>query len=162
MVYAGGLGDLQVNLKWQAFALGPWSFGLKPSYTLPTGKEGVGTGPAKSQLDAVLLNSLDLGAFSLHLNVGWADVLTKGDGLRNETWRSSLAVAAGLPADLTLALEAGLGQEEELDQVSTPAFGTLGLIWSINDSADLDLGYQHAVLGSSSSRTFLAGLTLRR
>jgi hypothetical protein len=162
---ASGIGDVGVELKVRALELGGFSVALKPGLTLPTGDESQGLGTGAVSYGAVLILSQELGLVSLHANGAYArdEYGLAADRLANrrDRWRGSLAATAEMTHGLQAV--ANVGVETNGDRASTthPAFALAGIVYSVNERLDVDLGIKAGLNRAEADLTALAGIAAR-
>lgn len=155
-----GLSDISLELKWRFLEQDGFSFALKPGITLPTGDDDRGLGAGRAGYSVYFITTKEIKLWALHLNLGYKGNDNKVDE-RTGIWHASLA--AEVEAVEKLKLVANIGIEKNPDKASNidPAFILGGIIYSITDSFEMDLGIKGGLNKPETDYTFLAGITLR-
>jgi hypothetical protein len=166
---AEGVSDSTLELKWRFYEQNGLSLGLKPGLVLPTGDEtrGLGTGRVSWAVNFILTK--ELAPWTLLSNLAYAKARYRlpADAEANHThlWRASVGAAYALRDDLQLAGEAGLRTNSAKDDPFMPGqkghFIMLGLIYSLFDNLDLDVGVRRRQNPAEFHTAILVGATLR-
>ncbi|OGA56126.1 MAG: hypothetical protein A3G81_14820 [Betaproteobacteria bacterium RIFCSPLOWO2_12_FULL_65_14] len=166
---AEGTGDTTLELKWRLYERNGLSFGLKPGLVLPTGDEtrGLGTGKLSWGINSILTQELERWTFLANLSYASARYKLPEDAEANHAhlWRASAGFAYALREDLQLVGEAGLRTNSAKDDPFMPGqkghFVMLGVIYSLSDDLDLDLGVRRRHNSAEFHTAVLIGATLR-
>ena len=132
---------------------------MKPGLTLPTGDEDKGLGAGKSGYGAFLICSLDRSPFMVHTNIGYFRNQNKS-GERENLWYASLASDYAVNDALTAVANICLETNPDPETDTPPAFLLGGLIYSVNDTIDIDGGVKFGLNKYEADYSFLAGMTL--
>jgi len=156
----GGISDVTLEAKWRFLEAGPLSFALKPGISLPTGDAAKGLGNGRVSYGAALVTTVNLEPVLVHLNLGYArNEFRRAEdrecGRRN-IWRGSVAATTEVAKGLQLAADLGVESNPDKSDRTLPAYLLGGVIWSVNDSIDLDAGIKG---GLTRPETDIAGLT---
>ena len=99
----GGLNDLSLALKWRFLELGPASFALKPSITIPSGDYNRGLSDARPAYGATLISTVEFKPVTISANAGYtiqkytdADRSTCRENLWNLSMSGTAEVIKGL------------------------------------------------------------------
>lgn len=162
-----GITDTSVEFKWRFYESRGLSLALKPGVTLPTGDGEKGLGAGKMTYGLFLIATLagdDKAAFlkgaAVHVNLGYRRNENSA-GERKDMWHASLAgeveIAAGLRA------VANIGMERNPDRASDtpPAFLLGGIIYSVTENLDIDLGIKGGLTRPATDYSVLTGITWR-
>ncbi len=157
---AGGFGDIGLDIKWRFFERDGLSLGLKPGATLPTGDHGNGLGTGKTTYSLHFVATHDLPPWAFHLHAGGVrnrNVTDERESLRH------FSVAAARSFDKRLKLVADVGTSTNPDRAarSDPAFLILGLIYSVSNAFDVDVGAKFGLTGPEADYSLLGGIALR-
>ncbi|OGW60477.1 MAG: hypothetical protein A2V83_09230 [Nitrospirae bacterium RBG_16_64_22] len=136
------------------------SLAVKPGLTLPTGDEAKGLGAGKTRYALFLLATADLGSSAVHLNAGFKRNENSVDE-RKGIWHVSVAGEAGVTKNLKVVGNVGTERNTDRSSRADPAFGLVGLIYSVSESLSLDAGVKAGLNGPETDSTFLAGLAYR-
>lgn len=160
-----GISDASVELKWRFYEKDGLSFSVKPGISLPTGNEEKGLGNGKVSYRTFFITTKQMEPWAFHLNLGYVHneykLLTDEDANRNGIWHVSLAsevkVVEGLKA------VANIGMERNSDKISDthPAYILGGIIYSVTEGLDVDLGIKGGLNEPETDYSFLAGITMR-
>lgn len=162
-----GISDSSVELKWRFYDSGGLSLALKPGVTFPTGDEEKGFGTGRMTYGLFLIATLAGGDESVltegtavHVNLGYRRNKNRV-GEREGIWHASVAgeveVSSGLRA------VANIGAERNADRASStpPAFILGGVIYSVMENLDIDLGIKGGLTRPETDYSVLAGITWR-
>jgi len=155
-----GLSDISLELKWRFFDTDGWSFALKPGVSFPTGKEEKDLGTGKVTYSMFLISTKEIEPLAFHFNLGYIRNENKLDE-RKDIWHISLASELKLIKDLRLV--ANIGAERNPDKSSNkhPAFILGGLIYSITENFDIDIGIKGGLNKPETDWTILTGVVWR-
>ena len=155
-----GLSDISLELKWRFYERDGWSFALKPGVTFPTGKEEKDLGTGRTTYGLFFITTKEIGPWAFHLNFGYMRNENKLDE-RKDMWHISLASEVKLIKNLRLV--ANIGAERNPDRASNkhPAFILGGLIYSITENFDIDIGIKGGLNKPETDLTILVGMALR-
>jgi len=160
-----GLSDLSLELKWRFYEKEGLSFALKPGMTLPTGNEKKGLGNGRPSYGLTFITTKELGAWAFHFNLGYTrneyKLREDKEANRKDIWHVSLASEVDVVKDLKVV--ANIGMERNSDKTSNthPAFILGGLIYSVTENLDIDIGIKGGLNKPETDLTFLAGMALR-
>ncbi len=160
-----GISDASLELKWRFYEKDGVSFAAKPGMSFPTGNEEKGLGNGKISYSVDLIITRELKPWALHFNVGYVrneyQHLADEDADRTHIWRISLASQIAVENDLSLV--ANIGAERNADRTSSthPAFILGGLIYSVSENLDIDLGVKAGMNKTETDHSVLAGITWR-
>ncbi len=166
---AEGMGDSTLELKWRFYEQNGLSLGVKPGLVLPTGDatRGLGTGRVSWGVNFILTKELAPWTFLANVSYAKARYSLPADAEANHThlWRALAGAAYALRADLRLVGEAGLRTNSAKDDPFMPGqkghFVMLGLIYSLFDNLDLDVGVRRRHNAAEFHTAVLVGATLR-
>ncbi len=159
-VTQAGATDLAVDVKWRLCERDGLSLALKPGLTFPTGDETKGLGAGRSTQHLLLIATQKAGPWTLHANLGWTRNANRA-GNREGLWHASAAAARSLGKGWTAVVDAGADTDPDPALRRTPVYALAGLIYSVSDRLDLDLGAKRSFNVSGSAHAFLAGMTIR-
>ena len=155
-----GIGDAVLETKWRLFEKNGFSMALKPGISIPTGNDekGLGTGQLGGHL--FLIDSKELGSWAFHANLGYIRNENKVDE-RKDIWHASFAATWEVIKNLKLVANVGIERNPDEDANNDPAFIIGGIIYSINENFDVDLGVKGGLSKSETDLSLLAGVTFR-
>ncbi len=156
-----GLSDLGAGLKWRFHEHGELSFALKPEVNFPTGDEARGLGAGRGRYGAFLVGTYAPAPWAFHLHLGLSRNRNKLD--ERENIRHVSAALWREFANGRVRVVADLGTDTATDKAVShdPSFLILGLIYSVNDDFDLDIGYKKGLTDAETDRAWLAAVTVR-
>lgn len=160
-----GISDVSLEMKWRFYEKDGLSLALKPGITLPTGDENKGLGNGKASYGIVFITTKEIEPWAFHLNLGYTHneykLQADKDANRKGIWHVSLASEVEVIKDLKAV--ANIGMERNPDKTSNthPAFILGGLIYSISENIDIDVGVKAGLNKPETDLTFLAGIALR-
>ena len=158
-VTESGLADSAVELKWNFYNSGNLGLALKPGFTIPTGDEDKGLGVGKSGYGAFMIGTLDQSDFMVHGNIGYFRNQNSA-GERENLWHGSLATEYAVNDALTAVANIGLETNPDPETDTPPAFALGGVIYSVNDTIDVDGGVKFGLNKYEADYSFLAGMSL--
>ncbi len=162
-----GIGDLSLELKWRFLDTGEQgtSFALKPGVSIPTGSEeaGSGSGAVSGGVLLIATHSGRLGA--VHGNIGYTRAGYASEAVENvsrkDIWHASFAGEINLTEALRAVADIGIETNEDLSSDTHPAYLIGGMIYSINEDMEIDLGVKCGLNEAETDFAFLAGYTAR-
>jgi len=155
-----GIGDAVLETKWRLFEKNGLSLALKPGISIPTGnyEKGLGAGQLGGHL--FLIASQELGTWAFHGNLGYIRNENKIDE-RKDIWHASFAATWEAIKNLKLVANVGIERNPDDDANNDPAFLIGGVIYSINEKFDVDLGVKYGLSTSERDLSLMAGVTFR-
>lgn len=155
-----GISDISLESKWRFYEKDGLSLALKPGITLPTGDEDKGLGTGRATYSMFFISTKEIEPWAFHLNFGYTRNENKVDE-RKDIWHASLASEVKVLKDLKVV--ANIGMERNPDKASNthPAFILGGLIYSVTENFDIDIGIKGGLNKLETDATFLAGIALR-
>jgi hypothetical protein len=163
---AKGIGDIPVQVKWRIFdgEQSGLSFALKPGFSIPTGdeKKGAGNGAFSGGVMVIVTQKTKQG--DLHGNVGYtrnAYALASDTELsRLDIWHASLAAEIHVTEKLRSVADIGIDTNPDKSSNTHPVYLVGGLIYSVTENFDLDVGVKGGLDHAITDTMFLAGLTV--
>lgn len=155
-----GIGDAALEAKWRLFEKEGFSLALKPGISFPTGddEKGLGTGKIGGQI--FLIATEEIGSWAFHGNLGYIRNENDADELK-DIWHVSLAAQYEVIKDLKLVANIGMERNPDDEADDDPAFIIGGVIYSINENLDVDLGVKCGLTDSETDVSALAGVAFR-
>ena len=157
---ANGLGDVPIFLKWRFYEQEGLSLALKPGITLPTGDDEKELGAGKVTCSIFFITTKEAKPWAFHLNLGYIRNDNNNDEVKN-IWHASLAAELEVAKGLRVVADTGIERSREQESHLHPAFILGGLIYSVTDNFDLDVGIKGGLNKAEPDYTLLAGLTWR-
>jgi Putative MetA-pathway of phenol degradation len=155
-----GIGDAVLETKWRLFEKDKFSVALKPGISIPTGNDEKGLGAGLLGGHLFLIASQELGSWAFHANLGYIRNENKTDE-RKDIWHASVAATWEVIKNLKLAANVGIERNPDDDANNDPAFIIGGIIYSINENFDVDLGVKGGLSKSATDLSLMAGVTFR-
>jgi hypothetical protein len=155
-----GLSDISLELKWRFYEWEGWSFALKPGVTLPSGNEKKDLGTGRVTYGTFFIITKEIEPLAFHLNLEYTRNGNKLDE-RKDIWHISLASEWELLKDLKLVANIGLERNPDKTSNRPPAFILGGLIYSIVENFDIDIGIKGGLNKPETDLTILAGIAWR-
>ncbi len=160
-----GFADASIQVKWRFYQQDGLSLAFKPGIMLPTGDESKGLGNGAVSYSAFFIVTKAVDPWAFHANAGYlrneyrlqSDKETK----RNDLWHLSVAAQAEVVKNLNLVADIGMEKNVDLSSSRNPAYILGGVIYSLNDSLDIDFGIKGGLNEPETDRTYLAGITWR-
>jgi len=162
-----GISDTSIELKWKFFECKPHelSLALKPIVTIPTGDEQKGLGNGRLSEGEVLIATKEWENRALHFNAGF---FHNSYGLEQDKatfkeniWHTSLAAEVHMTEKLRAVADFCITSNTEKAPDPCQAFLLGGLIYSVANDFDLDIGIKAGLNHAETDKTILAGLTAR-
>jgi hypothetical protein len=155
-----GLADMTLEAKWRFFEKDGFALALKPGVSFPTGNHNKGLGTGRMTYGALFIATQDIGPVSFHLNAGYRRNENKTDE-RKDLWGGDIAGVVTVAKPLKLVANVGTKTNTDRTAATDPAFFLGGLIYSITDKIDLDLGYKRGLNKAEPDNAYTGGLTIR-
>jgi hypothetical protein len=155
-----GIGDAILETKWRLFEKNGFSLALKPGISIPTGNDEKGLGAGLLGGHLFLIGSKELGSWAFHANLGYIRNENKVDE-RRDIWHASFAATWEVIKDLKLATDIGIERNPDEDANNDHAFLIGGIIYSVNEKFDVDLGVKYGLTRSETDLSMMAGVTFR-
>jgi hypothetical protein len=160
-----GISDISLEAKWRFFEQDGLSLALKPGITLPTGDENKGLGNGRASYGIVFITTREIKPWAFHLNLGFMHNEYKleadKDENRQDIWHASLASQVEVMKDLTAVANIGIERNPDKTSNTHPAFVLGGLIYSVSENFDIDIGIKGGLNKPETDLTFLAGIAVR-
>jgi hypothetical protein len=160
-----GISDISVEVKWMFYENEGLSLALKPGLTFPTGDEEKGLGSGRMSYGLTFITTKEIEPWAFHLNLAYTHNEYKleedNDANRKGIWHVSFASQVEVIKDLTIV--ANIGVEKNADKASNthPAFILGGLIYSLSENVDIDMGYKTGINKPETDSTILAGAAIK-
>lgn len=155
-----GVSDLSIDLKWRFYEKGGLSLALKPGITLPTGdyERDLGSGRVTYGMFFIVTQEIKPAAF--HFNLGYRRNENKIDE-RKDIWHTSAACELEVVRGLKAVANVGIERNPDKSSNTHPAFIIGGVVYSISDNFDIDIGVKGGLNKPETDVTTMAGITLR-
>jgi hypothetical protein len=150
-----GMADAALSLKWRAWEKDAWSLGLKPTLTLPSGRDekAIAAGRAGASLLGMATYEGERWIFLLHAGLLYTP----------NVWSSA---ESGRQAAAAVLYRVTENLRPLVDYAYTNIGGhaihttTVGVIYAHGKNLDLDFGIRHGG-GNTPNRALMAGVTMR-
>ncbi|MEI7706648.1 MAG: transporter [Chlorobium sp.] len=162
-----GIGDTSVEVKWRFFECKKeeFSVALKPKVIFPTGDAQKGLGNGNISGGVLLIATKEWEHRALHGNIGYTHnsyALAQDNAiLKQDIWHASVAAEFHMTEKLRSVADVSIDSNNERTADPNRVFLLGGLIYSVNDTFDLDLGVKAGLNHAETDKTILAGLTTR-
>ncbi len=153
-----GISDVSAEIKWRFYEREGLSFAIKPGVTFPTGDRDKGLGGGRMTCSLYLISTLDAGPACFHANLGYLQNENKNDE-RCELWHASVAMEYPVWEKLRLVGNVGIDRNPDKASQTDPAFILGGVIYSLNEAVDLDVGVKGGLNDAATDYSVLAGVT---
>ncbi len=149
-----GISDIAIELKWRFYENEDVCLALKPGIIIPSGDDAKGLGDGKASYGLVLITTKEIDPVTLHFNLGF----NKNRKELRDIWHYSLAAEYEIMSNLMLV--GNIGEETNSDKGSNthPAFILGGLLYSVNEGLNVDIGIKAGLNKAEPDHAVLAGL----
>ncbi len=155
-----GISDLSLELKWRFWESSGWSAALKPGVRIPTGDKEEGPGSGRVSPALFFISTKEIEPWAFHLNLGYIRN-ENSIGERTDLWHASIAFEWEFVKDLKAVANVGAERNPEQGSAPPPVFILGGLIYSLGENLDLDLGVKGGLTRSEPDCSILTGLAWR-
>lgn len=154
-----GISDISIEIKCNCGTINNLNLAIKPGITIPSGddEQGFGTGEITSTFFLIIDKEFE--STSLYFNAGYIRNENKS-GERKNLWHVSLAGEYRVTDALKLVVNLGMEKNPEEGSSENPAFLLGGLVYSVIDNLDLDIGVKTGLNSTETDYTLLTGITL--
>ncbi len=157
---ASGPGDISLEVKWRFYESGGLSFALKPGVSFPSGDHEKGLGTGQFSPSMMFIATKEFGPLIFLANVGYTR--NQNDLDQNfDIWHASIATAYKVTDRVYLAANAGADGSHDRQTDTPEPFVIGGIVFSVVENFDIDIGAKGWFSDSISGWSFLAGTTLR-
>jgi hypothetical protein len=160
-----GVSDSTFEVKWRLYEKDGLSFAIKPGVMLPFGDENKGLGSGKISYSTFLITTKEMGPWAFHFNVGY--ILNKyklpadEDANRKDIWHASLASQVEIVKNMKIVANIGVESNSDKTSNTDPGFVLVGVIYSIAENFDVDMGIKAGLNKTETDYTALAGIAWR-
>lgn len=155
-----GLGDVSMEVKFEAGRAGDWLIAMKPGMSLPAGDEARSLGAGKDGFWLYTIAGRRAGPWELYLNGGYLYNRNSVDEEKN-IFKASAAAALKVLPKARLAAELAVESSKNKASSTHPVHSVFGVVWSPYDYLDLDAGVRVGLNPAADHVALLAGVTLR-
>jgi hypothetical protein len=155
-----GMSDLSIDLKWRFYEKEGFSLALKPGMTLPTGDHERNLGSGRTTYGMFFILTREMKPFAIHANLGYKRNENKVDE-RKDIWHTSLAGEIEFIKGLKAVANVGVERNPDKSSNTHPAFIIGGLVYSVAENLDIDIGIKGGLNKTETDVTTMAGITLR-
>lgn len=153
-----GWGDTAVDVKWRFHESGEVAVAVRAGLSLPTGSAAKGLGASGTGAHAVIAGSLAAGEGTLLGNLGVAYARFPGD--RSTLPYATAAYVAPVGPAWQTFVEVATQRNSDPARSTWPAVARTGLVWTVAEGVDLDVGAEGRLNRAAPSFTALAGVTV--
>ena len=154
-----GVNNTVLDIKWQIADNGSLAWGVRGGLELPTGDEAKGLGGGQVSAHILGIAGWKNDAVQVLLNAGYARL--RQPGVRPNFGFFSVAVTGTDVGAVRTFIEAATFSNTDPALSRWPAVARTGVIYSVNDTLDVDVGFQARLNPSATRAVWLAGATLR-
>jgi hypothetical protein len=155
-----GISDMTLEVKWRFFEKDGFSLALKPGVRFPTGDADRGLGAGRMGYQAFFIGSKEATPWAFHMNIGYIGNESKEDEEKN-IWHASLAATYEIVKNLKLVGNIGIERNNDKAVTSDPAFLIGGVIYSVSEHLDIDLGVKCGLTAPETDWSLMAGTAFR-
>lgn len=155
-----GISDTSIEVKWRFYEKDGFSLALKPGLLLPTGDESKDLGNGKVNYSFFFIGTQQLEPWAFHLNLGYRRHENNRDE-RVDIWHASLASELNLTGNLRAVVNIGTERNPDPASERHPAFILGGLIYSLTEKINIDLGANLGLNRADHYYSILAGISFR-
>ncbi|NTW76492.1 MAG: transporter [Syntrophaceae bacterium] len=155
-----GISDTALALKWRFYEKNDLSFAVKPGVTLPSGSDERCLGSGRVTYSMFFITTKEIAPCAIHLNFGYKRNENKIEE-RKDLWHASLASEIKMIKDLKVVANVGMERNPDRSSSIDPSFILGGIIYSIRENLDIDLGVKGWLNNLDTDYSVLAGLSLR-
>lgn len=160
-----GFNDIGLGLKWRLFESNGLSVGLKPELSIATGNQEKQLGDGRSGGVLTVLTQYELGAWTWLFNLGTElhrySSASSQDEYRRYINKASVGFTYQLDDQWLFVMDSGIQSHASKTEKKDPRFALVGLIYSLSEDAELDVGYKKALNSTETDRQWGLGLTYR-
>ena len=155
-----GLGDTTLDVKWRLLEKDKFNLALKSGISIPTGNDEKGLGAGQLGGRLFFIASQELGSLAFHANLGYIRNENKNEE-RKDLWHISVAATWDVITNLKLGANVGIERNPESDAANDPAFVIGGIIYSVTENFDVDLGVKCGLSRSETDVSLMTGIAYR-
>ncbi|HZD42133.1 MAG TPA: transporter [Terriglobales bacterium] len=155
-----GIADVSMEIKWRFYEQDGVSFALKPGMNFPTGNYKKGLGSGKLAYDLFFIATIETKPWAFYFNLGYSRNENRVDERQN-LWFVSTASALEVAQGLNLAVNIGAERNTDREVNTHPAFILGGLIYSLWEDCDIDIGVKKGLTDPETDYTITSGVTWR-
>lgn len=160
-----GIGDASIEIKERFYEKDGLTFAFKPGISLPSGNVNKGLGNGKPSYSAFFIVTTEAEPWAFHFNVGYARneyrLQSDEEANRKVLWHVSLASQVRVDKNLNLVANVGMDRNSDKTSNTSPAFVLGGIIYSITENIDVDMGVKAGLNKVETDVTVLAGIVWR-
>lgn len=160
-----GLGDMELELKYNFLEIGGVELAIKPTLLMPTGRYSKGLSEGRWQFGTALIATKEFedGKYALHANFGYEYHHHREDdgSLRNNIWSGSIAGEVEVIDDLFAVADFGIATAEERGTDDLAAYALVGARYEMNDYLDIYGGVKFGLSKPEDDVAVLYGLMLK-
>lgn len=155
-----GFSDVTLEAKWRFFEKNGYSLALKPGLSFPTGDDKRGLGTGRMTCGMIFIATKEMDPFTFNLNAGYRRNENDTDE-RKDIWGADLAGEVQVFEPIKLVANVGVSTNTDRQSSTAPAFFLGGLIYSVTENVDIDLGYKKGLNKAESDNTCIGGVTIK-
>jgi hypothetical protein len=155
-----GIADMTFDVKWRFFEREGLSLAFKPGMRFATGNDEEGLGAGRTGYQVFMIGSLEAAPWAFHANLGYIDNECKADEEKN-IWHASFAATGEIIKNLKVVGNVGIERNRDKAADQNPAFLIGGLIYSLLDNVDIDIGVKYGLNEAETEWSLMAGTAFR-
>ncbi|MFZ4437890.1 MAG: transporter [Syntrophales bacterium] len=152
-----GFSDITLDLKWRFFKQDGLSFAFHPEIIFPAGDKDkdLGAGRVSGSLFFIVTKEIDPWEFNFNL------AYTRNENeldQREDIWHVLVAAELKVMKDLRLVANAGIERNSDKTSEIDPAFILGGVIYSVTENINIELGLKAALTSTEPDYAFMGGI----
>jgi len=155
-----GISDTTLEVKWRFYEKDGLSLALKPGVRIPTGNDEKGLGAGRTGVHAFIIGSKEVAPWAFHVNAGYIGNENKADEEKN-IWHASFAATYEVIKNLKVVGNIGIERNRDKTADKDPAFLLGGVIYSISENVDIDLGVKYGLMSPETDWSVMAGAAFK-
>jgi len=157
--------DASVELKARFYEDDDLSLAIKPGVILPTGNEEKGLGNGKTSYSMYFIATKEMELWAFHMNLGYVrnEYKLPADEAANrkDIWHASAASETKVSHKMKAVADIGIETNSDKTSNTDPAYILGGLVYSVRENTDVDVGFKYGLTKPETDHTILAGVTVR-
>ena len=162
-----GFGDMALDIKYNFLQLGDFSFTVKPTLIMPTGKYSAGLSEGRWQYGGTMIatKSFDEGRYAIHANVKYEHHDYRTDeakeGNRRDLYTGSIAAEAELFKGFVVGADFGVGNTQDKTTKTLSAYALGGARYEITENLGVHAGMKFGLTTPEDDFSVLYGIVLK-
>lgn len=152
-----GFSDITLDLKWCFFKREGLSFALNPDIIFPTGDKNNDFGGGRVSGSLFFIMTKEIDPWEFNFNLGYTRNENKLDQ-REDIWHVLVAAESKVMKNLRLVANAGIERNDDRTSEIDPAFILGGIIYSVTENINIELGVKAALTSTEPDYAFMGGI----